>query len=215
MGAEHEMNHLLTKIAGHARRNTKTENEQVTGEPRSRRVLVVGVGSAGVAALEWVFEDTPDASTLAVNTDRISLEIHRSEVKMLIGQKFFHGRGALGHAEAAARAARAAQADIADFVKGFDIVAVLTALGGGTGSGAAPVIAAVARAQGAVVVAVAVLPFKAERTRRQRALEAFGLLRKEAHTTILLDSEALLPVAGDLPVATRFAPLRSIYHGFP
>lgn len=196
------MEHLISKIAARVGRRPSENASADRERARTRRLLVVGVGSAGCAAAEWTFEDTPGAATVTVNTDRISLEIHKSETKVLLGERIFQGHGAQGHADAAGRAAREASNELAELMKGFDIVAVLTALGGGTGTGAAPVVAAVAREGGAAVVAVAVLPLRAERARRERAVAALRALKREAHTTILLDTEALLPIAGHLPVAT-------------
>jgi len=196
------MEQLISRVAARAGRNRAETAKAEGARDRPRRLLVVGVGSAGCAAAEWVYEETPDAATLTVNTDRFSLEIHKSETKLLLGERIFHGRGAEGHVEAARRSAREAERELGDLMDGFEIVAVLAALGGGTGTGAAPVVAAVARARGAAVVAVAVLPMRAERRRRERAFSALGDLKREAHTTILLDNEALLPIAGNLPIAT-------------
>lgn len=161
---------------------------------------MVGVGGAGCAAVEWVREDCPGAATLAVNTDKISLEFHDSDTKVLLGERVFHGRGALGHADAAERAAREAREELAPRLEGFEVVTILTSLGGGTGAGVAHVVAELARAAGAAVVAVVTVPFHAERSRRARAMKALAPLRRHAHTTIMIDSEALLPVAGHLPI---------------
>jgi len=196
------MQYVIGKVQG---RTFGRHSERGPTRAGASRILVVGVGGAGCAAVEWVREDCPEAATLAVNTDRISLEFHHCDTKVLLGEPVFHGRGALGHAEAAERAAREAQADLAPRLAGFDIVAILTSLGGGTGAGVAPVLAAQARAAGAAVVAVVTVPFRAERSRRARALRALHRLREHAHTTILIDSEALLPVAGHLPVNQALA----------
>jgi cell division protein FtsZ len=194
------MEQLILRVAARAGRNRALSGK--SSGPGQGRLLVVGVGSAGCAAADWVYEETPGASTLAVNTDRMSLEIHKSDAKLLLGERIFGGKGAQGHADAARRAANESRSEIERLVAGFDIVAVLTGLGGGTGTGAAAVVARAARAQGAAVVAVAAIPMRVERTRRERALGALGDLRREAHTTILLDHEAMLPIAGNLPMGT-------------
>lgn len=196
------MEQLISRVAARAGRNRAENAKGEAARASARKLLVVGVGSAGCAAAEWVYEETPSAATLTVNTDRLSLELHKSETKLLLGERIFHGHGAQGHADAAKRAAREAVDDLKGLVAGFDIVAILCGLGGGTGTGAAAVIAAVARAQGAAVVAVVAIPMRVERTRRERALGALADLRRESHTTILLDNEALLPIAGHLPMAT-------------
>jgi cell division protein FtsZ len=196
------MEHLIARVAARAGRKRAENVGAKAARASARRILVVGVGSAGCSAAEWVFEETPEVATVTVNTDRLSLEIHKSETKVLLGARMFRGHGAQGHIDAARRAARETEDQIIELVKGFDIVVVLTALGGGTGTGATPVVAAAARAQGAAVVVVAALPMRAERSRRERALAALPDLKREAHTTILLDNEALLPIAGHLPVGT-------------
>lgn len=196
------MEHLISKVVARAGQTRAQSNMRGRRKAGPRKLLAVGVGSAGCAAAQWVFEDAPEASTLTVNTDRISLELHKSETKLLLGERIFHGKSAQGHADAARRAARESQAALSDLLEGYDIVVVMAALGGGTGTGAAPVVAATARAKGAAVVLVAALPLRAERNRRERALAALPELRREAHTTILLDNEALLPIAGNLPIST-------------
>jgi cell division protein FtsZ len=196
------MEHLIARVAARAGRKRAENARAQAARAGGRRILVVGVGSAGCSAAEWVFEETPEAATVTVNTDRLSLEIHKSETKVLLGARIFRGHGAQGHIDAARRAARETLDQITELVRGFDIVVVLTALGGGTGTGATPVVAAAARKEGAAVVVVAALPMRAERSRRERALAALPDLKREAHTTILLDNEALLPIAGHLPVGT-------------
>jgi len=196
------MEQLISKVVARAGQTRTETSGGARRKGASRRLLAVGVGSAGCAAAEWVFEDTPEASTLTVNTDRVSLELHKSETKMLLGERIFGGKSAQGHADAARRAARESAGALSDLLEGFDIVVVMAALGGGTGTGAAPVVAAKARERGAAVVLVAALPLRAERNRRERALAALPELKREAHTTILLDSEALLPIAGNLPMST-------------
>ena len=209
------MEQLISRVAARAGRN-RAENAKVEGErARARKLLVVGVGSAGCAAAEWVYEETPDAATLTVNTDRLSLELHKSETKLLLGERIFHGHGAQGHADAAKRAARDANRELTELLKGFDIVAILAGLGGGTGTGAAAVVAAVAREQGAAVVAVVAIPMRVERSRRERALGALAELRRESHTTILLDNEALLPIAGHLPMALALGVMDSFMAEVP
>ncbi len=196
------MEHLISKVVARAGRTRTETSEKGRRKATARRLLAVGVGSGGCAAAQWVFEDTPEASTLSLNTDRVSLELHKCERQMLLGERIFGGKSAQGHAEAARRAARESEEALGDLLEGFDIVVVMAALGGGTGTGVAPVVAAKARAKGAAVVIVAALPLRAERRRRERALAALPELKREAHTTILLDSEALLPIAGHLPMAT-------------
>jgi cell division GTPase FtsZ len=196
------MEHLISKVVARAGQTRTESTERGRRKAGGGRLLAVGVGSAGCAATQWVFEDAPEASTLTVNTDRVSLELHKSDRKLLLGERIFAGKSAQGHADAARRAARESVGALGELLDGFDIVVVMAALGGGTGTGAAPIVAATARAKGAAVVLVAALPLRAERNRRERALAALPELKREAHTTILLDNEALLPIAGNLPMST-------------
>src|SRR5690349_19961835 len=98
------MEHLIARVAARAGRKPAENARAEAARAGARRILVVGVGSAGCSAAEWVFEETPEVSTVTVNTDRLSLEIHKSETKLLLGPKIFRGRGAAGLIDAAKRA---------------------------------------------------------------------------------------------------------------
>jgi cell division protein FtsZ len=129
-----------------------------------------------------------------------------ANAKLLIGRGITRGFGARGCVETGRSCAEEANDVLCEYIgKGVDIVFLSVGLGGGTGTGAAPVIARIARKNGAKVLAIATLPFSVEATRRERAKEGLLHLNREADTVVVLDNDHLLELAGDLPIDAAFS----------
>jgi len=169
-------------------------------------IKVVGVGGCGCNALTWLFNKGINGATVyAANTDALHLSVTKADEKILIGKELTKGLGAGGKPQIGREAAKEAIVELKKVVSGADMVFVLAGLGGGTGTGAAPVIGHLAKETGAVVIAVVTMPFEAEKARVDKA--EFGLqeLRESTDTCIVLDNNRLVDIAGQLPIEQAFA----------
>ena len=169
-------------------------------------IKVIGVGGMGCNAITWLYNKSINGATVyAMNTDALHLSVSKSDEKVLLGKELTRGLGAGGKPHVGREAAKEALAELKKCVSGADMVFVLTGMGGGTGTGAAPVIAQLAKETGAVVIGVVTMPFEAEKARIDKA--EFGLqeLREVTDTTIVLDNNRLVDIAGQLPIEQAFA----------
>ena len=169
-------------------------------------IKVIGIGGCGCNAITWLFNKGVSGATIyAANTDALHLSVSKSDEKLLIGKELTRGLGAGGSPRKGREAAKEAIVDIKRAVGQADMVFVVAGLGGGTGTGAAPVIAQLAKETGAVVIAVVTMPFESEKSRIDKA--EFGLqeLRDVTDTCIVLDNNRLVDIAGALPIEQAFA----------
>ena len=169
-------------------------------------IKVVGAGGMGCNAITWLFNKGISGATVyAVNTDALHLSVSKSDEKILIGKELTRGLGCGGNPARGREAAKEALAELKKAVGGADMVFIVSGMGGGTGTGSAPVIAQIAKESGAVVIGVVTMPFESERARIDKA--EFGLqeLRDVTDTTIVLDNNRLVDIAGQLPIEQAFA----------
>jgi cell division protein FtsZ len=141
--------------------------------PETRAIRVIGVGGGGSNAVDWMVEARiPGVSFVAINTDAQALRRSRAGTRVRIGETITGGLGSGGDPEVGRKSAEEDEARIAQTVAGADLVFITAGLGGGTGSGAAPIVAADARVQGALTIAVVTKPFAFEGAQRRRIAEA-------------------------------------------
>ncbi len=171
------------------------------------KIMVVGVGGAGNNSVNRIARlGITGAELVAINTDVQHLGIiHDSVKKLLIGESVTRGLGAGGYPEVAAKAAEVSRASIAKILEGVDLLFLTAGMGGGTGSGAAPIIADIAKENGAIVIAMVTYPFRLERSRLLKADEAIEKLRKVADTVIIIDNNKLVELVPNLPMDQAFA----------
>jgi cell division protein FtsZ len=159
-------------------------------------IRVVGVGGAGINAIERMMEsDVRGVEFVAVNTDLQQLEISNAPVRLHIGNELTGGLGSGANPEVGKAAAESSYDHLRHVLKGSDMVFVTCGEGGGTGTGAAPVVCRAARELGALTVAIVTTPFSFEGSTRQRSAGS-GLdeLRKHADTVIVIPNNRLLEV---------------------
>ncbi|AAM02034.1 cell division protein FtsZ [Methanopyrus kandleri] len=188
-------------------RGTDDDQELMEVLERARaRILVVGVGGAGNnTATRLKEEGIGGAEVIAINTDAQDLVSCKADRKVLIGYELTRGLGAGGDPRVGEEAAKEDMEKIKEVVEGADMVFVTCGLGGGTGTGAAPIIAEVARKEGALTIGVVTLPFSVEGRRRiENALEGLERLRQVADTCIVIPNDRLLEIVPDLPIAAAF-----------
>jgi cell division protein FtsZ len=179
------------------------ESEGGFGLPK---ILVIGCGGAGCNTVSRLAGmDLIGAVTVAINTDSQHLKTARADEKILIGQKLTRGMGAGGDPRIGRKAAELAVPHLDSLLRGADLVFVIAGLGGGTGTGSAPVVAKLARERGAIVVAMVTTPFHLEKARIFVAEEGLETLRGYADTSIVMDNNRLLQCSPHLPFEQAFS----------
>jgi cell division protein FtsZ len=198
---------MVLDFAKEAIQNAETHsinfNELKAGKAN---IKVFGVGGAGCNAVTWLFnKGITGATVYSANTDALHLSITKSDEKLLIGKELTRGLGAGGYPQKGREAAKESLGEVKKAVSGADMCFVITGLGGGTGTGAAPVFAQMAKESGAVVIGVCTMPFECEKSRIDKA--EFGLqeLRENSDTCIVIDNNRLVDIAGNLPMEQAFA----------
>ncbi|MDD1744242.1 MAG: cell division protein FtsZ [Candidatus Methanoperedens sp.] len=170
------------------------------------RIVVVGCGGGGNNTVNRLYNiGVSGAETIAINTDKIHLDIIQADKKILIGKSITRGLGAGGFPEIGRRAAELARGTLEDVLKNANLVFITAGMGGGTGTGVAPVVAQVAKDQGAIVIGMVTSPFKVERARMVKAEEGLDDLRNCADTVIVLDNNRLLDYVPNLPIDQAFS----------
>ena len=169
-------------------------------------IFVVGAGGAGNNTISRLNEmGIEGATTIAVNTDAQDLFYSQSAKKILLGRQTSKGLGAGGEPSVGEECAEESEDEIRDSLDGADMVFVTCGLGGGTGTGSAPIIAKLAKKLGALTVAVATMPFSAEGIkRRENAESGLEKLQEAADTVIIIPNDKLLEVAPNLPLNKAF-----------
>jgi cell division protein FtsZ len=158
------------------------------------RIKVVGIGGAGGNAINRMVEMGVDGiEFVSVNTDAQALLSSRADIAVRIGDKLTKGLGAGGRPEVGARAAEESADQITELVRGTDMVFITAGMGGGTGTGASPIIAKIAKNAGCLTVGVVTRPFDFEGTRRKRAAdEGIQALRDSVDALITIPNERLI-----------------------
>lgn len=160
------------------------------------RIIVVGVGGAGNNAVNrMIDEKITGVEFVGLNTDKQALQLCRAPKLLQIGEKLTKGLGAGAKPEVGEKAAEESSEDIKEELKGADMVFVTCGMGGGTGTGAAPIVAAIAKDMGILTVGVVTKPFKFEaRTRMTNALLGIEKLKEHVDTLIVIPNDKLLEI---------------------
>jgi cell division protein FtsZ len=175
-------------------------------EARQAKIRVVGVGGAGNNTISRMMQvGIVGAEIIAVNTDAQDLLYTDADQKVLIGKELTRGLGAGADPHIGQEAARESRDDLKDALQGSDMVFITCGLGGGTGTGASPVVADIAKKMGALTVAVVTLPFSMEgRQRMENAKGGLEELGKIADTLIVIPNDKLLEIVPDVSIVTAF-----------
>ncbi len=162
------------------------------------RIKVIGVGGGGCNAINTMLTDyeIPGVEFMAFNTDAQTLKLSKAPVTLQLGETLTKGLGVGGNQELGAQAAEESLDQIQEHLEGADMVFITAGMGGGTGTGAAPIIAGVAKNMGALTVAVVTKPFDFEGNRRREiAEEGINTLRDKVDTLIVVPNQRLLEIA--------------------
>ena len=169
-------------------------------------IKVIGCGGAGNNMVNWLYKKgIKGAEIMACNTDKQHLDVTEADHKFIIGEGVTRGLGCGGFPQKGYEAAQESLLQIKESIKGSDMVFVCAGMGGGTGTGSAPVVAGTARDQGAIVIGTVTMPFKIERARCDKAEYGLQQLREVCDTVIVIDNNRLVEIAGSLPIQQAFA----------
>jgi cell division protein FtsZ len=162
----------------------------------SAKIIVIGVGGAGNNAVNrMIDENIGGVEFIGINTDKQALQLCKAPTLIQIGEKLTKGLGAGAKPEIGAKAAEESSEELSAAVKGADMVFVTCGMGGGTGTGAAPVVAKIAKEQGILTVGVVTKPFKFEAKQRMvNAISGIDRLKENVDTLIVIPNDKLLEI---------------------
>ena len=162
----------------------------------SAKIIVIGVGGAGNNAVNrMIDENIGGVEFVGINTDKQALQLCKAPTTLQIGEKLTKGLGAGAKPEVGEKAAEESTEELTDLMKGADMVFVTCGMGGGTGTGAAPVIAGIAKSMGILTVGVVTKPFRFEaKTRMTNALAGIERLKDNVDTLIVIPNDRLLEI---------------------
>ena len=186
------------------KRNLNAYSNQLT--VGQANITIIGCGGAGNNTIDRLMKiGIRGARCIAINTDQQHLNATQAHEKLLIGKELTRGLGAGGQPEIGKAAAEESRHEITQLLQNGDLIFITAGMGGGTGTGSAPVVAEIAKNCGAIVVGVITMPFHAEMGRMQKAKEGIGILRPYVDTLVLIDNNRLLEIAADLPITEAFS----------
>jgi len=174
-------------------------------DPASCHIMVLGVGGAGNNTVNRLMESgVLGAECIAINTDMQHLNVVHADHKLMIGEKTTHGLGSGGDPKIGRAAIEESREKAKNLLSGADITFITAGLGGGTGTGAAPIVAEIARENGSIVVGVVTMPFKMERGRIEIAKLGLTEMRRACDTVIVVDNNKLMRLVPQLPLNDAF-----------
>jgi len=187
--------------------NAKKMSEDLTQPDYGQaNIKVIGTGGAGNNMVSWLYRrGIKGAEIIACNTDQQDINMAEADKKFLIGKDITKGLGCGGFPQKGAEAAQESINELKTALNESDMVFICAGMGGGTGTGSAPVIAKLCKDMGAIVIGTVTMPFSIERARIDKAEYGLELLRKSTDTVIVIDNNRLVQIAGNLPVQQAFA----------
>lgn len=207
--------HVNEKLEQYALEHPPLERAPGREDPDDRRrVVIVGCGGAGTTIVDRLHRlGIAGAGTVAIETDRQHLDTSRADKRILIGSSLTGGLGAGGSPEIGRRAAGMGRSVLEGVLEGADLCFVTAGLGGGTGTGVAPVVAQIAKDQGATVIVVVGYPFNEETARLTRAEEGLAALYGVTGSVVVLDNNRLQPRNRPRPLGQAFTAMDQLIAG--
>ncbi|HEY7761337.1 MAG TPA: cell division protein FtsZ [Burkholderiales bacterium] len=189
--------------------------ELVDVQPQEAVIKVVGVGGCGGNAVDHMIEaGVQGVEFICANTDAQALKRNRASIQLQLGVNVTKGLGAGANPEVGRQAAVEDRERIVELIEGADMLFLTAGMGGGTGTGAAPIVAEVARELGILTVAVVTKPFAFEGKRQRVALEGLEALSKHVDSLIVIPNEKLMQVLGDdISMLDAFKAANGVLHG--
>ena len=193
------------QVTEETKKDIDHELEEIIAKQRAA-IKVFGIGGGGGNTLSRMKEiGIKDAELIAINTDAQDLLYTYADLKILIGKDLTHGLGAGSNPQIGEEAAHESEQEIKHKLQGADMVFITCGLGGGTGTGAAPIIAEISKKLGALTIGIVTLPFTIEGQRRyENAMMGLEKLENKVDTLIVIPNDKLLELTPDLPLHTAF-----------
>ncbi|MBU0585988.1 cell division protein FtsZ [Candidatus Micrarchaeota archaeon] len=199
---------IIKAVKSDSEASQKTLSEDITPvaeENSGIRISVIGVGGAGCNCIHRIVSNgLKSANAIAINTDGKQLNVIKADKKILIGKTITRGLGAGGDPQMGKKCAEADAANLKNEIGESEIVFLTGGMGGGTGTGALPVVARIAKDLGAIVIAFVTYPFKLERSKTKVAQKGIQDLIEVADTVVVIDNNRLLDYAPNLPLTKAF-----------
>ncbi len=182
------------------------DSEDKLSEFGTPKIMVIGAGGAGCNAVNRIANmGVSGAQLVAINTDKQHLAMINDDItKILIGKSVTRGLGAGGYPEVGAKAAEVSRNALEEVLSSADMLFLSAGMGGGTGTGAAPIVAKIAKEQGAIVIAIVTYPFSLEKARLVKAEEGIETLREVTDTIVVIDNNRLVELVPNLPIQDAF-----------
>ena len=182
------------------------ENYDLDNFEPAAKIVVIGVGGAGNNAVNrMIDEEIQNVEFYVANSDKQALSTSKARNRIILGEEITNGLGAGGEPEVGEKAAEASIETIKEIVKGAHMVFIAAGMGGGTGTGAAPVIARVAKDAGALVIAIVTRPFTFEGKKRViNSIDGLNRLRANVDSIIVVSNDKLLMTSGNVSISEAF-----------
>ncbi len=178
-------------------------------------VAVIGLGGAGSNIITFLSEkNIAGTKIIAANSEISHLILQKADKLLLLGKETSKGKGCGGFPDIGAQCARESEEEIRKGLEGANIVFIVAGLGGGTGTGCAPVVAEISHSMGALTIACLTMPFEIEAMRRENAKNAIRALSETCDSVVLIDNTKLREVAGNLSLKTAFGVANSLIGSF-
>lgn len=171
------------------------------------KIKVIGVGGAGNNAVNRMIDENINSVDFYVaNTDKQALSLSKAPNRLILGENLTNGLGAGGDPQVGKQAAEASEDEIREIVRGTDLLFIAAGMGGGTGTGAAPVIARIAKEEGCLTIAIVTRPFTFEGNRKtQFSVEGLNNLKENVDSLIVVSNDKLLMNNGNSPISGAFS----------
>lgn len=182
-------------------------NEDLDNFEPVAKIIVIGVGGAGNNAVNrMIDENISNVGFYVANTDKQTLSLSKASNRLILGESITNGLGAGGEPSVGKEAAEASEAEIREIVNGANLVFIAAGMGGGTGTGAAPVIARFAKEAGCLTIAIVTRPFSFEGSRKtQYSIEGLNNLKENVDSLIVVSNDKLLINSGKSSITNAFS----------
>ena len=201
---DHAVGNTLTTMGMHT---------MVYETANKKKVAIVGVGGAGCNVVTQFYKGQYGVDTIAINTDKDGLHAASAGKKIYICKEVLHGEGAYGETEIGKKCADIHIEEIREALAGYEMVFVVAGLGGGTGTGAAPVVIEAAQSQNIMTFAIAIKPFSFEGDRVAIAKEGYGRIRAVCPFATMIENDIIIDKLADKTMDDAFSEVNRTIRG--